>query len=40
MIRNSLFALAAALMTVSAFGATMAVMTVGAASNAQETRIA
>lgn len=35
MIRNSLFALAASLMTLSAFGSTLAVMNVGAAPTVQ-----
>ena len=35
MIRNSLFALAASLMTLGAFTSTVAVMTVGSAGTAQ-----
>jgi hypothetical protein len=40
MIRNSLFGIAAALMTVTAFTGTLAVMTVGTAGSVVETQVA
>ena len=40
MIRNTLFAMAASLMTLSAFSGTVAVMTTGAAGSGHEVRVA
>lgn len=40
MIRNSLFALAATLMTVTAFSGTLAIMTVGTGSASYEGKVA
>ena len=40
MIRQSLFAMAATLMTLSAFSGTVAVMTAGASSSGHEARVA
>ncbi len=40
MIRNSLFAVAAALMTLTAFSGTLAVMTAGGAGSAQAVPVA